>query len=229
MKKLQILLIITGLFGLSNAGNEKKNVHLAISGNIGISNSYIESDNLMHYYFNPTSNVEHKTAPSFGINADFFFGKFAGASAGITYLHLGQTTSKTSVYFDDSQFKHDLETTSLLKYAGPTLVLKGGIQTGRFFALVSGGVMPLYLLDSKVEWKIDGRKVDPGTRTPDVNITWWDVLMSIGVETGFWFGNNGVSIVANYYYGVNSISSGISGEAFNRAFMFGFKYSRKLF
>lgn len=228
MKYTSYLLTIA-LITSTLAQTANNNFHLALSGYFGGSESHIEADKLMNVYFNPTSPVEYRKSPVVGAEVDFFMGKYAGLSAGLISLRLGQTTGTDSVYFEDSQFKHSLSSSSILDYVGVPIVLKGGINTAHFTSYLRGGIMPLYLVNDNVDWTIDGRTADPGTRTPNVVIKEYDVQLLGGIEVGTWFGKNGIFLVADYAYSIHSLAEGIDGDAFNRAVMVCLKYSRKIF
>jgi hypothetical protein len=227
MKYTSLILMAVLIAGAMAQTN--KDFHIGISAHCGGSESHIEADKLMKVYFSPTSPVIYRRAPFIGAEIEFFLGKYAALSAGLTNLCLGQTTGTDSVFFEDSQFKHSLSSTSIINYVGVPIVLKGGISTAHFASYLRGGVMPICLAKDSVSWRIDGRRVNPGTRIPTVGIKWYDILLLVGVEAGTWIGNNGIFLVADYGYSAHSMAEGIEGEAFNRAIMVSLKYTRKIF
>ncbi|MBN1600954.1 MAG: outer membrane beta-barrel protein [Chitinispirillaceae bacterium] len=209
--------------------NKRKSfTHLALGTFIGVSNSHIKSRGLLNYYFEPAER-SNRTAPVFEIAMDIFLGDYVSLGTGLTYFNLGQKTEETSVFFNDNIFKHRLETFSELNYVGVPLLVKCGVKKSNFSIFVHGGGIPSYAYSSNIKWKVDGRDVDENTILPAVNINETGFVLVAGLETGYWFKNNGLLFVGRYLWGSESLASGIEGDAFNRGYMLGLKYSRKLF
>ncbi|NLG15990.1 MAG: hypothetical protein GX556_01520, partial [Fibrobacter sp.] len=128
MRLITTLLLSTAVLFSSYAEEKISNYHLAAGVSAGGSYSDIEADKLMERYFSPTDGIIRRKSPSFGVNVDFYAGRFAAVSSGLLYLKLGQSTKKAIVYFQDSPFEHELSTSSLIDYVGVPIILKGGIN-----------------------------------------------------------------------------------------------------
>jgi hypothetical protein len=225
VRKLTILFLLI-ISSVIHAKDTHRIVSMEVNGSFGLSNGHIDAENTMQRFFKPTSECLYTYAPFPGLGLDFYFGKYFAASSGIAYLKTGQTTPETSVYFEDSEYPHQLKSYAILHYLTVPLLLKGGIHSGRLSAFVRGGLTPCYLIAKDVRWVIDGRNVEVGALMPNVTIKHYDILCSIGLECGTHFGNNGIFITGDYNKGVTSIARGINGTASNSIISFGIKYSR---
>jgi hypothetical protein len=117
-----------------------------------------------------------------------------------------------------------------MKYIAAPLILKAGISTPHYWALLRLGGMGQLNFDSKLEWVIDGRNAIPGSdRMPAVTIRQTTSSYIGGLEAGIRFGNNGLFLMSDYIYGRTKIASGLSGSAYHRAFELFFGYRRFLF
>ncbi|HUI93415.1 MAG TPA: outer membrane beta-barrel protein [Chitinivibrionales bacterium] len=184
----------------------------------GASQSSIAADSLLASYFAPNASVVHIIGPAIGLDYEIRIGRFAAVSLGTEYQVRGENTNKTAVMFTDDIFQHDLATTAELRYLAFPLVVKGGYCGPAGWIYAKAGVTGSWLLGSTLKWLIDGREATPGsTHMPYVGIYGNDFGVLGGLEAGMSFGRHGFFVSGEYLYGLTSISSDLSGTAFNRA------------
>ena len=184
----------------------------------GASQSSIAATGLLGSYFAPTTNIARIIGPALGLDGEMRIGRFAAVSLGMQYQVRGQNTKKSAVVFEDDIFQHDLATTAELRYLAFPLVVKGGISGPMGWIFCKAGITGSYLLGSTLSWVIDDREAVPGsTHMPLVGIHGNDFGLLGGCEAGLSFGRHAFFVSGEYLYGLTSISSDLTGNAFNRA------------
>jgi hypothetical protein len=190
---------------------------LALSG--GASQSHIQGTDLLDVYFKPTPKVQHPIGTAIGIDFEARLGRYAAVSIGTKYQERGQDTKTATVNFSDDIFPHTLQTTARMDYLTMPLILKGGINAKKAWAFVRAGIGVSLLTDDNLSRVIDGRTAQPGSdRMPAVDIQGSDVSALAGCEAGIRFGKSGIFFSADYLYGLQSISTSLTGTAFNRSY-----------
>jgi hypothetical protein len=189
-----------------------------VGGFFGGSTSFIKSDGLLKSYFTPTTKIEEVIGQPFGVEVEGLINKYIGVSLGLRYQKLGQNTGKQQVMFADDIFTHDFQTTAEMEYLCLPAILKAGLMTKRYWTFLRFGVMEMTILNSKLEWRIDGQAVTPGSdRMPAIELQETTSSYIGGFESGVKFGKNGIFLMADYIYGRTAIATGLSGSPFHRA------------
>jgi hypothetical protein len=184
----------------------------------GASQSNIAADGLLASYFAPTPNIERIIGPALGLEYEVRIGRFAAVSLGARYQVRGENTKKTAIVFDDDIFPHDLSTTADIQYLTFPFVVKGGISGSVGWIFLKAGISASMMVGNKLSWVIDGRGATPGSvHMPLVGISGNDAGVLGGCEAGVSLGSHAFFVSGEYQYGLNSISSDLSGHAYNRA------------
>ncbi len=190
---------------------------LGLSG--GASQSHLQCDSMLKSYFEPTQNIARPIAPAFGLDFEARIGRFAAISLGTKYQHRGEDTKTTTVKFNDDIFDHTLQTHAGFDYISMPLIVKGGYSAQRAWVFVRLGIAPSLLSGDSLNWVIDGQPASPGSnRMPLVSISQFDWSALVGCEAGVRFGRHGVFATLDYLHGLTSVSSSLSGYAYNRAY-----------
>jgi Outer membrane protein beta-barrel domain len=190
---------------------------LALSG--GASQSHIQASDLLDSYFKPTANVQYPVGPAIGLDFETRIGRYAAVSIGTQYQQRGQNTGTADVQFSDDIFVHTLQTTARMDYLAVPVIFKGGFSGRRAWVFARAGIEWALLTADSLSWTIDGRSAQPGSdRMPSVDIQGSDFSALVGCEAGMRFGRSGIFISADYLYGLQNISTSLSGNAFNRAY-----------
>jgi hypothetical protein len=184
----------------------------------GASQSNIAADGLLASYFAPTPNIERIIGPALGLEYEIRISRFAAVSIGTRYQERGENTKKTAIVFDDDIFPHDLSTTADLQYLTFPLFVKGGFSGSVGWIFLKAGISVSMLLGDKLSWVIDDRAATPGSvHMPLVGVHGNDAGVLGGCEAGVSLGRHAFFVSGEYQYGLNSISSDLSGHAYNRA------------
>jgi len=190
---------------------------LGVSG--GASQSHIQATGLLDAYFKPTKDEQRPVGTALGLDVEAGLGRYFAISLGTRFQQRGQETKTATVMFSDDIFEHTLQTSARMDYLTVPLILKGGINASRAWAFVRAGIEASALTGSSLSWVIDGRSAEPGSdRMPAVDIQGSDASALVGCEAGLRFGRSGVFLSADYLYGLQSISTSLTGSAYNRSY-----------
>ncbi|MGB7568417.1 MAG: outer membrane beta-barrel protein [Chitinivibrionales bacterium] len=205
---------------------------------LGMGYNTISSDNDLHYFFAPTSEVRPNIGYNWALETDFKLSSFFSLVTGLDYeAKKGQYTSETQVQFSGDPAVHDFKSNIDLYYLSIPINFKIGYTFRNQWANIRLGPVISVLMEQENAWYIDNQNAeatgyyyssDGSTQAvPGVAISGSDLSFLAGAEYGYRLGINGFFVACNYEYGLrNIVTAGPSGQAYNRSIVLFLGYRR---